>query len=48
MNKRFHSVKLMPVWLAISSAVIIAGIILYCLFGRRLSCYGTHCLHGYE
>jgi SecD/SecF fusion protein len=36
MNKRFHSVKLMPVWLAISSAVIIAGIILYCLFGFNM------------
>lgn len=33
MSKRFHSVKLMPVWLAISAAVIIAGIVLYILFG---------------
>lgn len=33
MSKRFHSVKLMPVWLAVSAAIIIAGIVLYCLFG---------------
>jgi len=33
MNKRFTVAKLMPVWIAISAALIIAGIVLYALLG---------------
>lgn len=33
MTKRFHSVKKLPIWIAISAVVIIAGIILYALLG---------------
>lgn len=33
MNKRFKIAKLLPLWIALSALVIVAGIVLYALFG---------------
>lgn len=37
MNKSFRPVKLLPVWIAISSAIILAGILLFALLGFDFS-----------
>lgn len=41
MNKRFGIAKLLPVWLAISAAVIIAGIVMYVLMGFNFAATET-------
>lgn len=33
MTKRFQTVKLMPVWIAISAVILVAGIVLFAIFG---------------
>ena len=33
MTKHFYSVKKLPIFLAISAVILIAGIVLYALFG---------------
>lgn len=37
MNKRFKPLKLLPVWAAISAVLVIAGIVIFALFGFNLS-----------
>ena len=37
MTKRFHTVKLLPVWLSVSGVIILAGIILFALLGFNFS-----------
>ncbi len=37
MNKRFKPLKLLPVWAAVSAALIIAGIVIFALFGFNYS-----------
>lgn len=37
MNKRFGIAKLLPVWLVISAAIIIAGIVVYALLGYNVA-----------
>ncbi len=37
MNKRFLSGKLLPVWIAVSAVIIVAGIVLFSLFGFNIA-----------